>query len=81
MDHSTLKKEVAAVLLDVPNHTLPLFKFRDMFEKRYRRSVSSFELYRMRDVVFISDTSNAMGLGGRTISLSLNWDTKVLFST
>jgi hypothetical protein len=78
MDYSTLKKEVAAVLLDVPNHSLPLFKFRDMFEKRYRRSVSSFDLYRMRDVVAISDTSNSVGMGGRTISLSLNWDMRVI---
>ena len=64
MDFTTLKKEVAALLQDVPNHSLPLFKFREMFERRYRRSVSSYDLYRMRDVVNISENSGSYANSG-----------------
>ncbi|CAG7709874.1 unnamed protein product [Allacma fusca] len=91
LDYSTLKKEVAALLQDVPNHSLPLFKFREMFERRYRRSVSSYDLYRMRDVVNISESSSysssssasSSSTSGRNISLCHDWvhkqDDLVLF--
>jgi hypothetical protein len=87
VDQDTLKKEVASLLQDVPGAALPLFKFREMFEKRYRRSVSSSDLYRLRDVVTISETalngngtSPAISVGmnvGRTISLCSEWKGKV----
>ena len=53
-----------------------------MFEKRYRRSVSSSDLYRMKDVVTISDSSGhsasfsgtaTFSTSGRTIALSAEW--------
>lgn len=82
MDHETLKREVASLLQDVPNRTLPLFKFREMFEKRYKRSVSSSDLYRMKDVVVIAESaSNGSGTStpssGRNISLTTDWQHKV----
>jgi len=79
---TTLKKEVANLLLEVPTHTLPFFKFREMFEKRYRSSVSSSDLYRMKDIVTISDNSSSASSAsgsslfannGRTISLAEGW--------
>lgn len=75
----TLKKEVASLLHDVPGASLPLFKFREMFEKRYQRSVSSSDLYRLRDVVAISESPSSSGGYnlGRTISLSQDWKAKV----
>ncbi|CAL8099473.1 unnamed protein product [Orchesella dallaii] len=81
IDHDTLKKEVASLLQDVPSHTLPLFKFREMFEKRYKRSVSSSDLYRMKDVVLICEsTLNGNGMStpssGRNISLISSWQEK-----
>ncbi|ODM96586.1 Meiosis arrest female protein 1 [Orchesella cincta] len=81
VDHETLKKEVASLLQDVPSHTLPLFKFREMFEKRYKRSVSSSDLYRMKDVVHIAEsTLNGSGIStptsGRIISLTSGWQHK-----
>ena len=57
MDESTLKEQVVALLQDVPNHSLPLFKFKEMFERRYGRIVSDYDLYRIRDVVSISESS------------------------
>jgi hypothetical protein len=49
-----------------------------MFEKRYRRSVSSSDLYRLRDVVAISESPSSGGgySLGRTISLSHDWKAK-----
>lgn len=50
-----------------------------MFEKRYRRSVSASDLYRLREVVAISETgqnANTYNVG-RTISLSHDWKAKV----
>ena len=60
-----------------------------MFERRYRRSISSYDLYRMRDVVYISESSNlssnSSGSGssssssGRNITLCQDWVHKVKF--
>ena len=79
VDQETLKKEVATLLQDVPGASLPLFKFREMFEKRYRRSVSSSDLYRLKEVVNIAEQSvNGGGYSvGRTISLTHEWKNKV----
>ena len=39
------------------NQVLPLFKFIEMFEKRYHRPVSVSELYKLRDLVEIVRSS------------------------
>ena len=44
---------------------LPLFKFIELFEKRYHRTVSVSELYRMRNVVEIQEMDGT----GRTVVL------------
>lgn len=73
---------MATLLQDVPNHTLPLFMFREMFEKRYKRSVSSSDLYRLKEVVTISESSpngsgSSTSSAGRSISLAPKWLMKV----
>lgn len=52
------------IFQEVPGNRMPLFKFRELFETRYRNSVSVSELYKLRDVCSISDE-----LDGRMISL------------
>jgi hypothetical protein len=75
IDQETVKREVASLLRDVPGASLPLFKFREMFEKRYGRSVSSSDLYRLKGVVLISEGNTTAGGYnlGRSISLSNEW--------
>ena len=43
------------MLQEVSGGRLPLFKFIELFEKRYHRTVSVSELYRMRNVVEIQE--------------------------
>ena len=40
---------------DVPGCRLQLFKFREMYEKRYHDSIGVSDLYKMKDVVTIID--------------------------
>ena len=54
-----------ALLQEVAGGRLPLFKFIELFEKRYHRSISVAELYRMRSVVDIQEMSGS----GRTVVL------------
>ncbi|KAG1704422.1 Meiosis regulator and mRNA stability factor 1 [Nymphon striatum] len=63
--------EVAALLLDVPGRKLPLFKFRELFEKRsdfilarYQRSVSISDLYKIKDTLIIDEDGR-----GRMVTL------------
>lgn len=59
------KYEVRAVLREVTGNALPLFKFIELFEKRYHRNISVSELYRMKDTVQITE----QGGTGRQVSL------------
>jgi len=60
----TLSKEVIALLKSVPNGKTHLFKFREMFEKRYHMSVAVSDLYKMKDIINITEDSS-----GRMIEL------------
>jgi len=60
-----IKNQIAALLLEVPGHKMPLFTFRELFASRYLTSVSVSDLYRMRDVCIIIEENN-----GRTIMLN-----------
>jgi meiosis arrest female protein 1 len=78
VDTTTLKKEIASLLRGVPNFTLPLFKFREMFANRYRRSITSSDLYKLGDVVIISggfprNKASPASSNGRTITLRSEW--------
>ncbi|XP_075231628.1 meiosis regulator and mRNA stability factor 1-like protein [Lycorma delicatula] len=60
-----VRSQVIAILLEVPGHQLPLFKFREMFESRYLNPISASDLNRLRDICEISE-----GVNGRTILLN-----------
>ncbi|CAH1794385.1 unnamed protein product, partial [Owenia fusiformis] len=64
---ANIRNEVYALLSDVRDNTLPLFKFIELFEKRYHQTISVSELYKMRDLVEIKDESGA----GRMVCLAL----------
>lgn len=59
-----LRTQVIALLQEVPGNSMPLFKFRELLESRYRNSVSLSELFKLKDVCTINDE-----LGGRMIVL------------
>ena len=50
-----LRSKVMALLSEVPGGKLQLFKFREMFEKRYHGSIGVSDLYKMKDVVSITE--------------------------
>ncbi|KAL7299894.1 hypothetical protein TKK_0007222 [Trichogramma kaykai] len=60
-----VRSQVVMLLQEVAGHTLPLFKFRDMYENRYLSTISISELYKLRDVCLISDDTT-----GRMVSLN-----------
>lgn len=60
-----IRSQVITLLLEVPDHRLPLFKFREMFEKRYLSSISVSDIYKLRDVCVVSDGPN-----GRMVTLN-----------
>ena len=66
------RSEVKSLLAEVPNNTLPLFRFREVFERRFNASISVSDLYRMKDIVTITDENG----NGRMISLAR--DSRVL---
>ncbi|CAL1297819.1 unnamed protein product [Larinioides sclopetarius] len=54
-----LKSETIALLNDIPAKSLPLIKFRELYEKRYHRPIAVSELYKMRDAVAIQGDSGS----------------------
>ncbi|CAH0384516.1 unnamed protein product [Bemisia tabaci] len=64
---SVIRSQIVALLLEVPGYRLPLFKFSELFEKRYFSSLSVSTLYKMEDVCIITDEPQ-----GRMISLNPN---------
>jgi hypothetical protein len=51
------RSQIISLLLEVPGHCLPLFKFRELFESRYLTSISMSDMYKMKDVCLISEDS------------------------
>ena len=69
-DGTTLpKKEVVSLLQSFPGGKIQLFKFRQMFEERFRGSISVADLHRMKDVVTL--TEDVAGTG-RMVQLNTN---------
>lgn len=60
-----LRKKVISILKEVPEGRLQLFKFRDMFEKRYASSIGVSDLYKIKDVVSITEE-----VSGRIVCLN-----------
>ncbi|XP_063702888.1 meiosis regulator and mRNA stability factor 1 [Culicoides brevitarsis] len=55
---SALKCQITGLLKDVPNNTLQVYKFRELFQSRFKTSISILDLYRMQDVCIISHDKN-----------------------
>lgn len=51
------RSQIISLLLEVPGHCLPLFKFRELFESRYLTSISMSDMHKMKDVCLISEDS------------------------
>jgi meiosis arrest female protein 1 len=50
---SALRNKVIGLLMDVPSHQLAMSKFRELFQSRFKSSISILDLYRMPDVCSI----------------------------
>lgn len=50
---SALRNKVIGLLRDVPSHQLPMSKFRELFQSRFKSSISILDLYRMPDTCTI----------------------------
>lgn len=55
---SALRNKVAGLLKDVPSHQLPMSKFRELFQSRFKSSISILDLYRMPEICEITVNSN-----------------------
>ncbi|KAK7082553.1 hypothetical protein SK128_020988 [Halocaridina rubra] len=58
------RSKVISLLQEVPGKKLPLFKFRELYERRFHETIGVSEMYNMRDIVTVSDNST-----GRMVSL------------
>ncbi|XP_078612171.1 meiosis regulator and mRNA stability factor 1-like [Branchiostoma floridae x Branchiostoma japonicum] len=61
-----LRSEVTAILSEAPGGCLPLFKFSEIYEKRYSRQVHLSDLHKLTDVVQVKDQGSA----GRVVCLT-----------
>lgn len=57
-ESSALRCQVAGLLKDVPYYSLPINKFRELFQSRFKSSISVLDLYRMPDVCTITLDKN-----------------------
>ncbi|CAC5393561.1 LKAP [Mytilus coruscus] len=64
---SSTRAEAIALLSEAKDNFLPLFKFIELFDKRYHRTISVSELYKMRDTLEIRELS-----GTRMVHLVCN---------
>lgn len=58
LDPSTLKCQVAGLLKDIPNYRLSMYKFRELFQSRFKTSISVGNLCAMSDICTITDNAN-----------------------
>ncbi|XP_064600287.1 meiosis regulator and mRNA stability factor 1-like isoform X2 [Liolophura sinensis] len=56
---TNIRAEATALLMEAKGHVLPLFKFIELFDKRYHRSISVCELYKMKDIIDIREQGGA----------------------
>lgn len=52
---AVLRQKVYSLLREVPSGKIQLFKFREMYEKRFHDSIGVSDLYKMKDIVYVSD--------------------------
>lgn len=58
LDPSTLKCQVAGLLKDIPNYRLSMYKFRELFQSRFKTSISVGNLCAMSDICTIIDNAS-----------------------
>lgn len=63
------RSKVLNLLKEVPGKRLPLFKFRELYERRYQETVGVSELYNMKDIISVNDN-----MAGRMVSLTSDLD-------
>jgi len=63
---AVLRQKVYSLLREVPSGKIQLFKFREMYEKRFHDSIGVSDLYKMKDIVMVTDEVEA----GRMVALS-----------
>ncbi|KAL5019265.1 hypothetical protein ScPMuIL_004987 [Solemya velum] len=56
---TSVRAEAVALLSEAKGNVLPLFKFIELFDKRYHRSISVSELYKMKDTIEIREQGGA----------------------
>uniref|UniRef100_A0A8C9W4E8 Meiosis regulator and mRNA stability factor 1 n=1 Tax=Scleropages formosus TaxID=113540 RepID=A0A8C9W4E8_SCLFO len=54
-----LSSEIIGILQDAPACCLPLFKFTEIYEKKFSRKLAVSDLYRLTDVVAVRDQGNS----------------------
>ncbi|XP_035774817.1 meiosis regulator and mRNA stability factor 1-like [Anopheles albimanus] len=57
-ESSALRCQVAGLLNDVPCYSLPVNRFRELFQSRFKSSICVLDLYRMQDVCTVSIDKN-----------------------
>jgi meiosis arrest female protein 1 len=57
-ESSALRCQVAGLLKDVPYYRLPVYKFRELFQSRFKSSISVLDLHRMNDICTITVDKN-----------------------
>ena len=60
----SFRSKAISLLQEVPGKKLPLFKFRELYERRFHETIGVSEMYNMRDIVTVSDNST-----GRMVAL------------
>ncbi|XP_037959686.1 meiosis regulator and mRNA stability factor 1 [Teleopsis dalmanni] len=55
---NTLRCQVAGLLKDIPYCTLPMYKFRELFQSRFKTSINVLDLYKMQDICTINSDNN-----------------------
>ncbi|XP_039631256.1 meiosis regulator and mRNA stability factor 1 isoform X4 [Polypterus senegalus] len=55
---SLLSSETVSILQDAPACCLPLFKFTEIYEKKFGRKLAISDLYKLTDVVAVRDQGN-----------------------
>ncbi|XP_041362324.1 meiosis regulator and mRNA stability factor 1-like isoform X2 [Gigantopelta aegis] len=63
---ANIRAEAIALLSEAKGNVLPLFKFIELFDKRYHKTISVSELYKMRDILDIRDQEGS----GRMVYMS-----------
>ncbi|ELT96318.1 hypothetical protein CAPTEDRAFT_189892 [Capitella teleta] len=56
---NNIKSEVTALLREVSGQRMPLFKFIELYEKRYYRGISVPDLFRLKDTVDVVDVDGS----------------------